>query len=117
MAGVPKASRNRRESRTVVAGAAGRMGISDGGGISTDPNHRRYVRRKLLPASGTLPQPLQHFETTITVGRRDPDLGLEILDRLHGVVADASVGAAGIEAGLGEPRLHLLHFGQRQRTL
>ena len=62
-----------------------------------------------LPA---LPQPRQHLQPAITVGGQQPHLGLIILHRLHGVVADAAVGAAGVEAGFCQPRLHLLHLGE-----
>ena len=35
----------------------------------------------------------------------------------HGVVADAAVGAAGIEAERGQALLDFLHFGERRRAL
>src|SRR5579859_7410982 len=71
----------------------------------------------MLRALRTLPQPRQHFQAAIAIGRCDPRLDLKVPDRLHGVVAGAAVGAAGIEAGPGEARLHLLDFGKRQRAL
>src|SRR6267378_1185594 len=64
-----------------------------------------------------LPQPRQHLQSAVTVGGQQPHLGLIIPDRLHGVVADAAIGAAGVEAGLGETHLHFLHFGECQRAL
>ena len=65
----------------------------------------------------SLAQPRQHLQSGIAVGGQSPSRGLKILHRLHGVVADAAVGAAGIEAGLGQSGLDLLHFGERQRAL
>src|SRR5438552_3474201 len=73
--------------------------------------------RSLTTRLRSLPQPRQHFQSAITVGGRDPRLGLEILDGLHGVVADPAVGAAGVETGFGETRLHLLYFGECQCAL
>src|SRR6267378_5401698 len=64
-----------------------------------------------------LPQPRQHLQSAVTVGGQQPHLGLIIPDRLHGVVADAAVGTAGVEARLGETDLHFLHFGECQRAL
>src|SRR5947199_4293891 len=66
-----------------------------------------------LPA---LPQPRQHLQSAIPVGGQQSNLGLIILHGLHGVVADAAVGAAGVEAGLCQSRLDLLHLGERQRA-
>ncbi len=65
----------------------------------------------------SLPQPRQHLQPAVTVGGQQSHFGLIVLHRLHGVVADAAVGAAGVEAGLGQSRLHLLHFGKCQRAL
>ena len=67
--------------------------------------------------STPLPQLRQHLQPAVAIGGRDPGALLEILDRLHGVVADAAVGAAGIKAGLGQTRLHLLHLGEREHAL
>src|SRR5258708_22623742 len=64
-----------------------------------------------------LPQPRQHLQSAVTVSGQQPHLGLIIPDRLHGVVADAAVGTAGVEARLGETDLHFLHFGACQRAL
>src|SRR5581483_1198996 len=64
-----------------------------------------------------LPQSREHFQATIAVGREQAHLGLIILHRLHGVVADAAVGAARIEACIGEPGLQLLNLSKRQRAL
>ena len=86
--------------------------VIDGGMNAGGVRAGRYER-----GLTALPQPRQHLQPAITVGGQQPHLGLIILHGLHGVVADAAVGAAGVEAGLGQPRLHLLHFGQRQRAL
>src|SRR5262249_49345469 len=82
-------------------------------------HHAPKGPRRLPPptASSTLPQSRQHFQAAIAVGGHEPSLDLEILDGLHRVVADPAIGAAGIEACLGQARLHLLHLAERQRTL
>src|SRR6185436_156110 len=51
----------------------------------------------------SLPQPRQYFQSAVTVGGQQSHPGLIILYRFHGVVADAAVGAAGVETGLGQP--------------
>src|SRR3954447_7879203 len=70
-----------------------------------------------LRMSAALPQLCQHLQAAITIGGADAGLCLEAADRLHGVIADAAVGAAGVEAGCGQALLHLLHFGESQRAL
>src|ERR1700684_3618884 len=64
----------------------------------------------------TLPQSRQHFQSAVAVGGQQPHLELIIMDRSHGVVADAPVIAAGVETGLGEAGLHLLYLRQCQRA-
>ena len=46
-----------------------------------------------------------------------PALRWKFAHRLHGVGADAAVGAVGVEAERGEPALDFLDLGQRRRAL
>src|SRR5262245_9205058 len=66
--------------------------------------------------SPRLTQARQKRHAGIAVGGLHADLALEILRRLHGVVADAPVDAAGIETERGEPLLDFLDFGERRRA-
>src|SRR6185295_4686260 len=62
-------------------------------------------------ASRPRTQPRQHFEPGIAVGGLDPDLLLIGAHRLHGVGADAAIGAAGVVARFGQPLLQFLQLG------
>src|SRR5260370_19660702 len=80
------------------------------------------LRRKPLwkahrTGSEALTQPRQELDAGVAVGGLHADLALEFLDRGHGVVADAAIGAAGVETKGGEALLDLLHFGERRRAL
>src|SRR5581483_2914207 len=65
----------------------------------------------------SLPQPRQHLEPGITIGRVHAGLGLEIAHRAHGVRADAAIDAVDLEALLLQVALDLLNFGERRRAL
>ena len=57
------------------------------------------------------PQPRQHLEPGITIGRRHAGLDLEIVDRLHGILAHAAIGSIRIEAERCQTALNFLNFG------
>src|SRR5271166_3719037 len=67
--------------------------------------------------SQALTQPRQKLQAGIAVGRLHADLALKVANREHGVVAHAAVGAAGVEAKIGEALLNFLYLGQRGYAL
>src|SRR6478672_12308605 len=67
--------------------------------------------------SEALAQPRQKFHAGIAVGWLHADFALEIAHGNHGVIADAPVGAAGIEPERGQTLLGLLDFGQGRGAL
>src|SRR6185369_12458043 len=64
-----------------------------------------------------LPQARQHFQPAVAIRGLQSHFDLIVAHRLHGIVADAAVGAASIKACLGQPNLHFPNFGKRQRAL
>ena len=105
-----------RHRRRHERGRRGAEGVDNCDAVDPSPPFRASYRdccggachRAALAMTGkqsaALPQPRQHLQPAIAVGGLQPRLHLIIPDRLHGVVADAAVGAAGVEAGLGQPR-------------
>ena len=69
------------------------------------------------PDHGPWRKRASNLNSCIAVGRIHADLALIVADGKHGVVADAAVGAAGIEAELGQAALNFLDFGERRRAL
>src|SRR5262247_3492298 len=78
-----------------------------------------WVLRKEPHRTGSeaLAQPRQKLHAGITVGRLHADFALEIAHGNHGVVADAPIGAAGVEAEVSQALLDFLHLGERRRAL
>src|SRR5262245_65202299 len=78
-----------------------------------------WVLRKEPHRTGSeaLAQPREKLHAGITVGRLHADFALEIAHGNHGVVADAPIGAAGVETERGQALLDFLHFGERPRAL
>src|SRR4029079_15072060 len=67
--------------------------------------------------SQPLPQAGEQLNAGVAVGRLHADLALKVLHRKQGVVADAAVDPAGIEAERREALLNLLQLGQSRRAL
>ncbi len=62
-------------------------------------------------------QPRQYLESRITVSGHYASLNLEIVDRLHGILAHAAIGSIRIEAERCQTALNFLNFGESWRSL
>src|SRR5438105_7472183 len=65
----------------------------------------------------SLPQASEQPQPRIAIRRFDAEFALVIAHRNGRGIADAAIGAAGVEAERGEPALDFLDLGKRRRRL